>query len=126
MVFKKITLIGRSTESFDAATDDAIDRAEATLDNVHWVEVEEFGVEVASVEGREYQAEVEVAFEAAGVTRPRDRPGGTGRRLRRRAVQFSVESSWAWVPRSWSTVAWSRIATCATPLVSSNTRWLCG
>ncbi|UIO98533.1 dodecin domain-containing protein [Halobaculum sp. CBA1158] len=63
MVFKKITLIGRSTESFDDAADDAIDRAEETLDEVHWVEVEEFGVEVASVEGREYQAEVEVAFE---------------------------------------------------------------
>ncbi|MFC7068331.1 dodecin [Halobaculum lipolyticum] len=63
MVYKKITLIGRSTESFDAATDDAIDRAEETLDDVHWVEVTEFGVEVASVEGREYQAEVEVAFE---------------------------------------------------------------
>jgi flavin-binding protein dodecin len=62
MVFKKITLIGRSTEGFDAATDDAIDRAEATLDNVHWIEVTELGVEVASVEGREYQAEVEVAF----------------------------------------------------------------
>jgi hypothetical protein len=63
MVFKKITLIGRSKEGFDAATDDAIDRAEATLDNVHWIEVTEFGVEVGSVEGREYQAEVEVAFE---------------------------------------------------------------
>ncbi|QLG26536.1 dodecin domain-containing protein [Halorarum halophilum] len=63
MVFKKITLIGQSTESFDAAADDAIDRAEETLDNVHWITVEEFGVEVASVEGREYQAEVEVAFE---------------------------------------------------------------
>jgi len=63
MVFKKITLIGRSTESFDDATDDAIDRAEETLENVHWVEVEELGVEVASVEGREYQAEVTVAFE---------------------------------------------------------------
>jgi flavin-binding protein dodecin len=63
MVFKKVTLIGRSEESFDGATDDAIDRAEATLDNVHWVEVDELGVEVASVEGREYQAEVTVAFE---------------------------------------------------------------
>jgi hypothetical protein len=63
MVFKKITLIGRSTEGFDAATDDAIDRAEATLNNVHWIEVKELGVEVASVEGREYQAEVEVAFQ---------------------------------------------------------------
>ncbi|WP_336133833.1 dodecin [Natronomonas amylolytica] len=63
MVFKKITLVGTSDESFDAAVDDAVDRAEATLDNVHWVEVEELGVEVASVSDREYQAEVEVAFQ---------------------------------------------------------------
>jgi len=63
MVFKKITLIGTSPESFDAAADDAIDRAESTLDNVKWIEVDELGVEIASVEGREYQAEVTVAFE---------------------------------------------------------------
>jgi len=63
MVFKKITLIGTSTESFDQAVDDAVGRAEETLQNVKWVEVEEMGVEIASVEGREYQAEVEVAFE---------------------------------------------------------------
>ncbi|WP_324757765.1 dodecin [Haloarcula montana] len=63
MVFKKITLIGTSSESFDAAADDAIERAERTLDNLKWVEVEELGVEIGSVEGREYQAEVVVAFE---------------------------------------------------------------
>jgi hypothetical protein len=63
MVFKKITLIGRSSESFDDAVDDAVDRAEETLEAVHWVEVEEFGVEVAAVDDREYQAEVVVAFE---------------------------------------------------------------
>ncbi|MFB6093250.1 MAG: dodecin [Haloquadratum sp.] len=63
MVFKKVTLIGRSGESFDDAVDDAIDRAEETLDNVHWIEVDELGVEIASVEDREYQAEVVVAFE---------------------------------------------------------------
>lgn len=63
MVHKKITLIGSSSESFDAAADDAIDRAEDTLDNVKWAEVQEFGVELASVDDREYQAEVEVAFE---------------------------------------------------------------
>jgi len=63
MVFKKITLIGRSRESFDDATDDAIERAHRTLENVCWVEVDELGVEIASVDGREYQAEVEVAFE---------------------------------------------------------------
>jgi hypothetical protein len=63
MVYKKITLIGRSDESFDAAVDDAVDRAQETLDNVHWIEVQELGVEIASVEDREYQAEVEVAFQ---------------------------------------------------------------
>ncbi|WP_227354469.1 dodecin [Haladaptatus salinisoli] len=63
MVFKKVTLIGTSSESFDAAADDAIDRAEKTISNIKWVEVEHLGVELASVEGREYQAEVKVAFE---------------------------------------------------------------
>jgi flavin-binding protein dodecin len=63
MVFKKVTLIGSSTESFDHAVDNAVDRAEDTLDKVHWVEVEEMGVEIASADNREYQAEVEVAFE---------------------------------------------------------------
>jgi hypothetical protein len=63
MVYKKVTLIGRSTESFDAAAENALERAQATLENVHWVEVEELGIEVASVETHEYQAEVTVAFE---------------------------------------------------------------
>ncbi|ELY42322.1 dodecin [Natronorubrum sulfidifaciens] len=62
MVFKKITLIGTSPDSFDAAADDAIDRAEETLENVHWIEVDELGVEVASADDRQYQAEVTVAF----------------------------------------------------------------
>lgn len=62
MVFKKVTLIGASDESFDDAVDDAIDRAEETLENLYWVEVKEMGVELASADGREYQAEVEVAF----------------------------------------------------------------
>lgn len=63
MVFKKITLIGTSDESFDAAADDALDRAEGTLDNICWAEVEEFGVEMADPGQRQYQAELEVAFE---------------------------------------------------------------
>ncbi|WP_254525360.1 dodecin [Natrinema caseinilyticum] len=63
MVFKKIRLIGTSPDSFDAAADNAIDRAEETLEHVHWIEVDELGVEVASVDDREYQAEVTVAFQ---------------------------------------------------------------
>lgn len=63
VVFKKITLIGTSTDSFDDAVDDAIERAEETLENLMWAEVENLGVEIASVPDREYQAEVRVAFE---------------------------------------------------------------
>ncbi|WP_226012884.1 dodecin [Halomicrobium salinisoli] len=63
MVFKKITLIGTSEESFEEAVDDAIDRAQETLDNLMWAEVEDRGVELANVDDREYQAEVVVAFE---------------------------------------------------------------
>ncbi|WP_224335119.1 dodecin [Haloprofundus halobius] len=61
MVFKKITLIGQSSEGFEAAVDDAVDRAEETLENVYWVEVDELMVELAE-EGRQYQAEATVAF----------------------------------------------------------------
>ena len=63
MVFKKITLIGSSPDGFTAAVDDAIDRAEETVENIHWVEVDEYGVEVATTPDREYQAEVTVAFQ---------------------------------------------------------------
>jgi flavin-binding protein dodecin len=63
MVFKKIQLIGTSENSIEQAVENAVDRAEDTLDNVYWVEVDEIGVEIASVPDREYQAEVEVAFE---------------------------------------------------------------
>lgn len=63
MIFKKITLIGTSGQSFDAAVDAAIDRAEETIENVKWIEVDSLGVELASVPDREYQAEVVVAFE---------------------------------------------------------------
>ncbi|WP_232686062.1 dodecin [Halobacterium zhouii] len=63
MVYKKIRLIGSSTDSFGAAADDAIDRAEETLDDVKWADIVDQGVEIASVDDREYQVEVEVAFE---------------------------------------------------------------
>lgn len=62
MVFKKIRLIGRSNENFEDAVDDAVSRAEQTIENLKWVSVENQAVELAQ-DQREYQAEVEVAFE---------------------------------------------------------------
>jgi flavin-binding protein dodecin len=63
MVFKKVTLIGTSTEGFDDAADDAIVRAQNTLENVYWAEVKEMGIEIKNVDEPEYQSTLEVAFE---------------------------------------------------------------
>lgn len=62
MVFKKIRLIGRSEENFEGAVEDAIGRAERTLEDLMWVTVVEQTVEL-NRPTREYQAEIEVAFE---------------------------------------------------------------
>ncbi|MEF8871353.1 MAG: dodecin [Haloarculaceae archaeon] len=62
MVFKKVTLIGRSNENFEDAIEDAIGRAEQTLHNLQWATVVN---QAMTLEGdqHEYQAEIEVAFE---------------------------------------------------------------
>lgn len=62
MVYKKVTLIGRSNDNFEGAVEDAIDRADRTLENLMWVSVTNQAVELDRAD-REYQAEVEVAFE---------------------------------------------------------------
>ena len=62
MVFKEVTLIGRSDENFEAAVEDALSRAEETLDELRWASVREQTVELADG-GREYQAKVDVSFE---------------------------------------------------------------
>ncbi|TKR27705.1 dodecin [Natronomonas salsuginis] len=63
MVFKKITLIGRSNESFEDATTDAIDRAEETLEQLKWATITDQSVELATASEREFQVEIEAAFE---------------------------------------------------------------
>jgi len=63
MVYKKVNLTGSSTESWEDAAMEAVDRAETTLENVKWVEVQGKGIELANVDEPEYQTEVEIAFE---------------------------------------------------------------
>ncbi|MDY6819012.1 MAG: dodecin domain-containing protein [Halobacteriales archaeon] len=63
MAYQKATIIGSSTESFTAAADDAIDRAEEKYGEVKWAETQLRGVEIASVDDREYQVEAVVAYE---------------------------------------------------------------
>ena len=63
MAYKKVTIIGTSQSNFEEAVDNAIDQAEETIENIAWAEVTEQGVELASAENPEYQAEVEIAFQ---------------------------------------------------------------
>lgn len=63
MVYKKVNLTGTSTESWEDAAMQAVERAETTLENVKWVEVQNKGIEIASVDEPEFQTEVEIAFE---------------------------------------------------------------
>ncbi|MFP4631873.1 MAG: dodecin domain-containing protein [Halobacteriota archaeon] len=62
MVHKKITVIGSSTDSWEQAALDAVDRVDATVENIKWVEVTGRGIELATTEEPEFQTEVEVAF----------------------------------------------------------------
>lgn len=62
MAYQKTTIIGTSPESFTAAADDAIDRARSAYEDVKWAEIEMRGVELASVEDREYQVEAVIAY----------------------------------------------------------------
>jgi flavin-binding protein dodecin len=66
MVVKRITLLGTSGADFENAVDDAVARAKMTVDNIQSVEVVEQTVQMEGLNDREYQVEVEVAFEVEG------------------------------------------------------------
>jgi flavin-binding protein dodecin len=60
-VFKKITVTGCSTESYERAIETAVEKASESLRGLAWFEVTEFrgGIRDGSLE---YQATIEVAF----------------------------------------------------------------
>ena len=61
-VYKKINLVGTSTESYEDAIQKAINRAEQTLSDLEWFEVEEFRGGISSDGDLEYQAVIRAAF----------------------------------------------------------------
>ena len=60
-VFKKISVTGCSTESYEAAIASAVERASASLRNLAWFEVKELRGGISDGE-LEWQASIEVAF----------------------------------------------------------------
>jgi flavin-binding protein dodecin len=61
--YKIIELVGISEESFSDAVDDAIERADQTLNDLSWFEVIEQRGSIGEGNVREYQVKVKVAFE---------------------------------------------------------------
>jgi flavin-binding protein dodecin len=61
--YKVIELVGISEESFSAAVDDAIERADQTLTDLSWFEVVEHRGSIQDGAAAEYQVKVKVAFE---------------------------------------------------------------
>lgn len=60
-VFKKISVTGCSTESYEAAIQAAVEKASASLRNLAWFEVKELrgGISEGALE---WQASIDVAF----------------------------------------------------------------
>ncbi|MCF7804634.1 MAG: dodecin family protein [Candidatus Marinimicrobia bacterium] len=61
-VYKKINLVGTSTDSYEEAIATAINRAEQTLNDLEWFEVEEFRGGISADGDLEYQAVIRAAF----------------------------------------------------------------
>jgi flavin-binding protein dodecin len=61
--YKIIELVGISEESFSDAVDDAIQRADQTLEDLSWFEVIEERGSISDGSVMEYQVKVKVAFE---------------------------------------------------------------
>ena len=61
IVFKKISVTGCSTDSYEKAIETAVEKASQSLRGLSWFEVKEFrgGIRDGSLE---YQATIEVAF----------------------------------------------------------------
>ena len=63
-VYKKIELVGTSTESFSAAAANAVDKAKKTVRGMRWFEVTEQRGRISDGDGDivEYQTTIQIGF----------------------------------------------------------------
>lgn len=63
-VYKKIEVIGTSTQSVEGAIQQAVDRAKGSLDRLSWFEVQEVRGHISEAgKVSEYQVVLKIAFE---------------------------------------------------------------
>ena len=61
-VYKIITLVGTSTESWEEAAADAVEQASTTLRDLRIAEIEELDMQIENGKVRVYRAKVKVSF----------------------------------------------------------------
>ncbi len=61
-VYKKIDLVGSSTESIEGAVNNAIERAATTVNNLNWFEVVQVRGHIEDGKVAHYQVELKVGF----------------------------------------------------------------
>ena len=61
-VYKKIDLVGSSTESIEGAVSNAIERASKTINNLGWFEVVQVRGHIEDGKVAHYQVELKVGF----------------------------------------------------------------
>lgn len=62
-VYKRIDLVGISTEGFEDAINNAISKASETVSGLSWFEVKELRGSISNSQVKEYQATVVLNFE---------------------------------------------------------------
>ncbi len=66
-VYKIITLVGTSTESWEKAAAAAVEQASKTLRDLRIAEVEELGMQIENGKVTAYRAKVRLSFKYGGI-----------------------------------------------------------
>lgn len=61
-VYKKIDLVGSSTDSVEGAINNAVERASKTVNNLNWFEVRQIRGHIEDGKVAHYQVELQVGF----------------------------------------------------------------
>lgn len=61
-VYKKVELVGSSTESIEGAVNNAIERASNTLNHLNWFEITQVRGHIEEGKVAHYQVELKVGF----------------------------------------------------------------
>lgn len=65
-VHKEVTVTATSMDSWEAAAMAAVERTEATVENLRWAVVQDQSIQLVDGDGPQYRTKVKVGFEVEG------------------------------------------------------------